>query len=993
MKKIILLSLLSAAAVALTGCVKDKTAPRSAGQPSGITSLTFKAPSQDDQTQSSTRVTIVRDAGNVADQVTWSAGDVIWMCQVNAGAFTGQNFSFKETGSTTDGGLFTLDETQTGCTTGGLVMGDYLAFLCKANGGGVKCAVPQAGDTHLFYTNPTTPAGPFSVNQKGTSLDALGQNILLVSGPVTISGTAMPAIQMNHTMSVVEFQVSSSGTFPANYVVLGFGPANALSLTTPGVILTASNTGVAGDAVFAQSLAISTDGTIDEGASTWGNAVRLSVSGYSGTPAYYGVPISADAANPTLLRTFAVQTAAFNAAPQGTYTIQVNVAPYLAYVDDATTPSNASADVHATAVINAAGTANPAMAFNIGHVRPIAVPLTALDIVSDGSTHITTAADFYTYFGTPATAAARAATYNLDADIDLSSVNGGTWVASTTAFTGVLHGNGHTISNITGNNALFGVGNGAKVDGLNVSSVTLDLTGLAINNHGVLFGYGNATPNTASSNITVDNCSLSNITIKTIAGINNIGAIAGNINGNSTSSITNTTVDGLTITKGDATGSNYVGGLVGNVSGTSSNVTISGCTVKNATIAANQYAAGGFMGYFQNANKITISGCSLVDSNVSLTTTSQSSGAGGFVGMCGLASGISIAMDISDCTVSASTPGKTVITGLSGMTINTTPTATGGGAGGILGTFLNRNTAAGAQKDVTISNCTVGAGVQIVGGNANTQAGGILGTDFSVPPAGSGGYILISGCTNRASILQNTGGANAWIGGIAGRLTASGAIVGCVNYGDVQLTVTTASQAWAGGIVGRNDGYAASTTSGPAITYGTAEGGGLITGCANFGLVHGNSNNGGYGGIAGGNSGLISGCFSSAPSLWCYNSGTATDGISAGRTGYLCGNNKCNVDIAGTLEYDFWDANISGLTSGWGTAAGTAGTNTGSAAFGASSWPTSAMNGWGTAPSISSLGTAWTWSCPWNAGYDTNGYGTGAGGATVFPLFNGLASW
>lgn len=172
-------------------------------------------------------------------------------------------------------------------------------------------------------------------------------------------------------------------------------------------------------------------------------------------------------------------------------------------------------------------------------------------------------------------------------------------------FSGVLDGNGKTISDFTGSNVqgIFIGLSGATVKNLTIANVNFSSSG---NDYvGVLSG--------SSGNLTIENV---HVTSGSIAGATNVGGLIGNVeSGNITDSSSAVSVSGVnfvgglvgrfvgsTIEGSFATGNvsstgNPTGGLVGYCSGAISNSYATGNVLENNPTASDQWGTGGLAGF------------------------------------------------------------------------------------------------------------------------------------------------------------------------------------------------------------------------------------------------------------------------------------------------------------------------------------------------------------------------------------------------------------
>jgi hypothetical protein len=215
-----------------------------------------------------------------------------------------------------------------------------------------------------------------------------------------------------------------------------------------------------------------------------------------------------------------------------------------------------------------------------------------------------------------------------------------------------------------------------------------------------------------------------------------------------------------------------------------------------------------------------------------------------------------------------------------------TVTGTSGVVGGICGT---------SQGTTTFTSCRNTGNVKTVGNNGNV--GGLIGNI-------GGTSCKIKDCDNRGEIE-----ASYFLGGLVGYVASTSTeIIACRNSGFIKNTGSGNS----GGLVGGCESNKKTT----------------ITACYNTGTVHHGGTSNSIGGIVG--------SFGTTCTLTAsYNTGTVT-GSNPSLLGLICGYN------GGTTTSCYWTKGSSNASKG--VVSGTDNTK----AFGASSWPTTGTNGWGT---------------------------------------------
>lgn len=186
-----------------------------------------------------------------------------------------------------------------------------------------------------------------------------------------------------------------------------------------------------------------------------------------------------------------------------------------------------------------------------------------------------------------------------------------------------------------------------------------------------------------------------------------------------------------------------------------------GKTLSNVSVSGTTYA--GLFGY--------VNGATIKNLNVSVTSISGSTRAGGIVGQ------VNNSATITNCHVT---------------TVDATSVIEAPNAGGIVG-----RTASTTTDTLTISNCSNACPVSAID-NTTQNIGGIIGTSIGAS---------IENCYNFATVTSfdytGTTTCNVYIGGIMGyAATNATEIAWCGNYGDVKM-VSTETANYAGGIAGR----------------------------------------------------------------------------------------------------------------------------------------------------------------------------------------------
>ncbi|MCC8059876.1 MAG: hypothetical protein LIO81_03405 [Clostridiales bacterium] len=267
--------------------------------------------------------------------------------------------------------------------------------------------------------------------------------------------------------------------------------------------------------------------------------------------------------------------------------------------------------------------------------------------------------------------------YRLQNDLDFSGAYENDYRIDST-FTGILDGNGHTISNVsnTVEGSLFASVSGGTIKNLTVEGLTLStastkrlegsMTGLIkeTSNNAVLshihivgvddadtvevYAYGGALAGKLVYT-TVTDCSVTNMNIETVAFQNNTLWAGGLIGYATTTEIANCYANGIAITATDGSAANGIGGLVG--------LLTSSCSLKYA------YAAGTIETNLQNVGGLVgRSSCNISNVWTKVDIRSVSDVIGGIVGRAASSISVEKALEIGDLytTVDSSAIGRLV---------------------------------------------------------------------------------------------------------------------------------------------------------------------------------------------------------------------------------------------------------------------------------------------------------------------------------------------
>lgn len=257
---------------------------------------------------------------------------------------------------------------------------------------------------------------------------------------------------------------------------------------------------------------------------------------------------------------------------------------------------------------------------------------------------ITTADEFYG-IATGTTDVSSTTIYLVENDIDFSGTDYD-WTSNTNGFTGLLNGQGYTISNITiaattatkGANIFYKLSNGTIMN-INFDSITITSTNSSDSATGIIGqmngGY-------------VHNVALSNITVGGQASVGGlVGQVTGQVNYITQVSLVNP------LEKGYIYGTKYIGGLVGNMQKTTDQskveLYVENCFV-NAYIGDHDDSGyiGGIVG--RNKNEYDTYVLSVVRCYFTGTVDTNYTYSGGIVGSIDSSAGyVTIMYNVSDC--------------------------------------------------------------------------------------------------------------------------------------------------------------------------------------------------------------------------------------------------------------------------------------------------------------------------------------------------------
>ncbi|TBW37696.1 filamentous hemagglutinin N-terminal domain-containing protein [Azotobacter chroococcum] len=469
--------------------------------------------------------------------------------------------------------------------------------------------------------------------------------------------------------------------------------------------------------------------------------------------------------------------------------------------------------------------------------------------------------------------------------------------STSTPFTGILDGLGHTISGLTidrpttDNVGLFGATQSARIR-------QLGLTGVSINGQNYVGSLvGQATSGTIEAVYSSGS----------VSGYQYVGGLAGSNSGLIANSHS----------IGGVGGESFVGGLVGSNSGQLINTFALGSVIGTASSIGGLagYSSGVLMGNFTvgdttgNTNVGGLVGTNdsgIVAGNYSIGLVSGNTNVGGLVGS--NIGGI-VAANYSNAIVN----GATNVGGLVGL--NFAGLVAGGGFGAA--TLDELASLFGLDSGVLLA-----SGYSIGGLLETATSSGLPGFDDSTLFAGSyglGSLVGISTLEDLQALVDNKlatiGYSIADLGGLElpGSFELDSSILG--EYADLLGSVS--GNANVGGLVGLNAG-------------------GIVAGSHNFGNVYGYTN---VGGLVGYNSGLVIGNSASgsvmseeenAGGLVGYNSGSVKVNYA---TGDVAGKNRVGGLVgynSGSIDTNYAAGNVAIGTASGGDAGGLVGANTGS---------------------------------------------------------------
>ena len=547
-----------------------------------------------------------------------------------------------------------------------------------------------------------------------------------------------------------------------------------------------------------------------------------------------------------------------------------------------------------------------------------------LTINTTAKTAIVNTSDGFAYFLSHMTSEFQGYTVTLNTDVYMQPSMGATSVnydyndSDTTAWYGVLDGNGHCVSNYryffkdSRNNDIRFIGLIRKMCGGEVKNLTL------LNS----FVY---CANTGTGKKQKKEMIATGVLIGGIS--NDSNSLASEVK------ITNVTIDNAYVNGysygGDASRSRDVGGFAGNVG---NKVTFTDCKITNSKIQPGR-SDSNYDGYNQNAGAFV----GWTNSSITITNTTQAVSVSNTTVYRDGTGDAGHAMLIGNSEGENSTIIKNVITEgtvygswyTGGMVGNTWGSFTaencinrakvvgnGDNVGGLVGRVGDKKDHASYNSSVSMKNCTNEGSVS---NNGKTTAGGLIGWLNNSTYATE-----ISYCTNKGSVTSGkdyaggiigaddgtgfgtvsnahnfgviTGGRYA--GGIVGRTTRQMKLLNCVNESGATITTTTDNKkepdTCAGGIIGKNEGARQV----------------IIENCTNNGSVKASRD------YAGGIMGYLDASNSGATFKNCVNNGSVKNGVSTGAYyagGILAasGNNnpvtfencRNNVDVGNAMNY------------------------------------------------------------------------------------------
>jgi hypothetical protein len=383
-------------------------------------------------------------------------------------------------------------------------------------------------------------------------------------------------------------------------------------------------------------------------------------------------------------------------------------------------------------------------------------------------------------------------TYTLAIDLDFNNITPATWTQTKDiTFQGSFDAGNHTISNVDLDDyrGIFGILDGATVKNIVFDNINIDYTTNDSYTTGILAGRMKGT-NNVIENITITNSSMINDDV--LAG-GLIGYLSPD-SGTGSATIKDINISNTTVSGGFSNTSYGNGGLVSTVN--NFDLTLENINVSADVTSTSDSNVGGLFGSVIGTSVLDIDGANISDSNLTISGTGTTLGAGGAIGLLQNTghslSNITVSQtEISSASLSGGligyanqTSGTLNIDDIDIVTtiVDTSISDASSGAGGLIG-VLNGYTA-------NISNTTIGADVT---SSSNAHAGGVAAVITSTATL----YLSAIDINNTDVSIQGTGST----------LGAGGAI-GLLNgdnheFIDIDITNTTISSAsLSGGLIG-----------------------------------------------------------------------------------------------------------------------------------------------------------------------------------------------
>ena len=324
--------------------------------------------------------------------------------------------------------------------------------------------------------------------------------------------------------------------------------------------------------------------------------------------------------------------------------------------------------------------------------------------------------------------------------LPLGAFSNGTCVA----YSGVLHGNGHTIKGLVMNNQ--------QKSGYDCAGLFCSLKGASVDN--LIFDSSCSFSGSSAGSLSafiIGSASVTNVTNKAdVSGYEGVGGFVGRIrymDKGSTVSFNNCA------NQGTVSGTGYIGGFIGRIPENVDIRLVISNSVNDGDITAKKYGAGGFVGYIYENTNIAVSMSKCINNG----HVKGDSGIGGLVGQFSWDDTRVSTLQIAECTSNGPVSGDGLVGGFVGkvyrvildVSRSTNNAVVNRGSYGYVGGFVGY---VDVDTSVKISSSTNNAAITCEG----SYVAGFIGYASAYYPTQNVSLVLLN-CANKGSSLAKKG--------------------------------------------------------------------------------------------------------------------------------------------------------------------------------------------------------------------------------------------